>query len=168
VCASSQRPKRVCLYQVSLVLSYSSVHCLDGSGVSVDVTQLHFLHLVTVAHMVQILLTSVPGTNAHTHTHSLTLTLSHTHTDSLSHTHSHTLSLSLSPTLSLSLSLSLFLSPSLSLSLTHSLSLSFTHSLSFSLPLSLSLSLEDTDTSKRMDDTNTERPLGNNHISLST
>ncbi|XP_031435449.1 E3 ubiquitin-protein ligase UBR2 isoform X1 [Clupea harengus] len=45
---------------VSLVLSYSSVHCLDGSGVSVDVTQLHFLHLVTVAHMVQILLTSVP------------------------------------------------------------------------------------------------------------
>ncbi|XP_076142498.1 E3 ubiquitin-protein ligase UBR2 isoform X1 [Alosa pseudoharengus] len=45
---------------VSLVLSHSSVHCLDDSGVTVDVGQLHFLHLVTMAHVVQILLTSVP------------------------------------------------------------------------------------------------------------
>ncbi|XP_063047209.1 E3 ubiquitin-protein ligase UBR2 isoform X2 [Engraulis encrasicolus] len=45
---------------VSLVLAYPSVHCLDVSGVSVDVAQQHFLQLVTVAHVVQILLTSVP------------------------------------------------------------------------------------------------------------
>uniref|UniRef100_A0A8B9JND3 E3 ubiquitin-protein ligase n=1 Tax=Astyanax mexicanus TaxID=7994 RepID=A0A8B9JND3_ASTMX len=45
---------------VSLVLSYSAVHCLDSSGLSVDAAQLHFFHLVTVAHLVQILLTSVP------------------------------------------------------------------------------------------------------------
>uniref|UniRef100_A0A8B9JMI0 E3 ubiquitin-protein ligase n=1 Tax=Astyanax mexicanus TaxID=7994 RepID=A0A8B9JMI0_ASTMX len=43
---------------VSLVLSYSAVHCLDSSGLSVDAAQLHFFHLVTVAHLVQILLTS--------------------------------------------------------------------------------------------------------------
>uniref|UniRef100_A0A8B9JVH3 E3 ubiquitin-protein ligase n=1 Tax=Astyanax mexicanus TaxID=7994 RepID=A0A8B9JVH3_ASTMX len=41
-----------------LVLSYSAVHCLDSSGLSVDAAQLHFFHLVTVAHLVQILLTS--------------------------------------------------------------------------------------------------------------
>ncbi|XP_071371025.1 E3 ubiquitin-protein ligase UBR2-like, partial [Centroberyx affinis] len=41
------------------VLSYSSVHCLDQSGRTVvDSAHLHLLHLVTVAHLVQILLTS--------------------------------------------------------------------------------------------------------------
>ncbi|XP_067467007.1 E3 ubiquitin-protein ligase UBR2 isoform X2 [Thunnus thynnus] len=41
------------------VLSYSSVHCLDQSRQSVvDSAHLHLLHLVTVAHLVQILLTS--------------------------------------------------------------------------------------------------------------
>ncbi|KAM9476389.1 E3 ubiquitin-protein ligase UBR2 isoform 2-T2 [Clarias gariepinus] len=45
---------------VSLVLSYSALHCLDFSGLSADTAQLHILHLVTVAHLVQILLTSVP------------------------------------------------------------------------------------------------------------
>lgn len=45
---------------VSLVLSHPAVHCLDSSGLSEDTAQLHFLHLVTVAHIVQILLTSVP------------------------------------------------------------------------------------------------------------
>ncbi|XP_028846030.1 E3 ubiquitin-protein ligase UBR2 isoform X2 [Denticeps clupeoides] len=46
---------------VSLVLSYPSVYSLDVSDLSQDVAQLHFLHLVTVAHMVQVLLTSVPA-----------------------------------------------------------------------------------------------------------
>lgn len=45
------------------MLSYPAVHCLDSSGLSEDTAQLHFLHLVTVAHIVQILLTSVPGEN---------------------------------------------------------------------------------------------------------
>uniref|UniRef100_A0A3Q2VH04 E3 ubiquitin-protein ligase n=1 Tax=Haplochromis burtoni TaxID=8153 RepID=A0A3Q2VH04_HAPBU len=41
------------------VLAYSSVHCLDQSGCGVvDSSHLHLLHLVTVAHLVQILLTS--------------------------------------------------------------------------------------------------------------
>uniref|UniRef100_A0A669F0A3 E3 ubiquitin-protein ligase n=1 Tax=Oreochromis niloticus TaxID=8128 RepID=A0A669F0A3_ORENI len=41
------------------VLAYSSIHCLDQSGCSVvDSGHLHLLHLVTVAHLVQILLTS--------------------------------------------------------------------------------------------------------------
>ncbi|XP_039865848.1 E3 ubiquitin-protein ligase UBR2 isoform X2 [Simochromis diagramma] len=41
------------------VLAYSSVHCLDQSGCGVvDSGHLHLLHLVTVAHLVQILLTS--------------------------------------------------------------------------------------------------------------
>uniref|UniRef100_A0A4W6E081 E3 ubiquitin-protein ligase n=1 Tax=Lates calcarifer TaxID=8187 RepID=A0A4W6E081_LATCA len=41
------------------VLSYSSVHSLHQSGSSmVDSAHLHLLHLVTVAHLVQILLTS--------------------------------------------------------------------------------------------------------------
>ncbi|KAM7409154.1 hypothetical protein PAMA_002723 [Pampus argenteus] len=41
------------------VLSYSSVHCLDQSRKSViDSAHLHLLHLVTLAHLVQILLTS--------------------------------------------------------------------------------------------------------------
>ncbi|XP_035982677.1 E3 ubiquitin-protein ligase UBR2 isoform X3 [Fundulus heteroclitus] len=40
------------------VLSYSSVHSLDQSGrSSVDSAHLHLLHLITVAHLVQILLT---------------------------------------------------------------------------------------------------------------
>uniref|UniRef100_A0A3B5A1Q3 E3 ubiquitin-protein ligase n=1 Tax=Stegastes partitus TaxID=144197 RepID=A0A3B5A1Q3_9TELE len=44
---------------VNSVLSYSSVHSLDQSGRSVvDSGHLHLLHLVTVAHMVQVLLTS--------------------------------------------------------------------------------------------------------------
>ncbi|XP_026164597.1 E3 ubiquitin-protein ligase UBR2 isoform X5 [Mastacembelus armatus] len=44
---------------VYTVLSYSSVHSLDQSGRSVvDSAHLHLLHLVTVAHLVQILLTS--------------------------------------------------------------------------------------------------------------
>ncbi|XP_030603407.1 E3 ubiquitin-protein ligase UBR2 isoform X2 [Archocentrus centrarchus] len=44
---------------VYAVLSYTSVHCLDQSGCSVvDSGHLHLLHLVTVAHLIQILLTS--------------------------------------------------------------------------------------------------------------
>ncbi|XP_028324302.1 E3 ubiquitin-protein ligase UBR2 [Gouania willdenowi] len=44
------------VYSVS---SYSSVHCLDQSGSRVvDSGHLHLLHLITVAHLVQILLTS--------------------------------------------------------------------------------------------------------------
>ncbi|XP_053475870.1 E3 ubiquitin-protein ligase UBR2-like [Ictalurus furcatus] len=46
---------------VSLVLSYSALHCLDSSGLSADTAHLHLFHLVIVAHLVQILLTSVPG-----------------------------------------------------------------------------------------------------------
>ncbi|XP_075996582.1 E3 ubiquitin-protein ligase UBR2 isoform X2 [Genypterus blacodes] len=43
------------------VFSYSSIHCLDQSGRTVvDSAHVHLLHLVTVAHMVQILLTSTP------------------------------------------------------------------------------------------------------------
>uniref|UniRef100_A0A4W4FNW4 E3 ubiquitin-protein ligase n=1 Tax=Electrophorus electricus TaxID=8005 RepID=A0A4W4FNW4_ELEEL len=45
---------------VSLVLSYPAVHCQDSSGLSTDIAELHLLHLVTVAHLVQILLTSIP------------------------------------------------------------------------------------------------------------
>ncbi|XP_041722954.1 E3 ubiquitin-protein ligase UBR2-like isoform X2 [Coregonus clupeaformis] len=45
---------------VSVVLSYGSVHSQDSSGLSVDAVQLHLFHLITVAHMVQILLTSGP------------------------------------------------------------------------------------------------------------
>uniref|UniRef100_A0A7N6BF47 E3 ubiquitin-protein ligase n=1 Tax=Anabas testudineus TaxID=64144 RepID=A0A7N6BF47_ANATE len=53
-----------------------SVHCLDQSGRSVvDSAHLHILHLVTVAHLVQILLTSTTG-NSHIHTHT------HTHKQS--------------------------------------------------------------------------------------
>uniref|UniRef100_A0A8D3DRL7 E3 ubiquitin-protein ligase n=1 Tax=Scophthalmus maximus TaxID=52904 RepID=A0A8D3DRL7_SCOMX len=50
------------------VLSYSSVQSLDQSGCSVvDSAHLHLLHLVTVAHLVQILLTSTTGQYTHTH-----------------------------------------------------------------------------------------------------
>ncbi|KAM4607650.1 LOW QUALITY PROTEIN: E3 ubiquitin-protein ligase UBR2 [Polymixia lowei] len=46
---------------VSIVFSYNSVNCLDQSGQSVvDSAHLHLLHLLTVAHMVQILITSMP------------------------------------------------------------------------------------------------------------
>lgn len=45
------------------MLSHPAVFSLDSSGLSADTAQLHFLHLVTVAHIVQILLTSVPGEN---------------------------------------------------------------------------------------------------------
>ncbi|XP_056148374.1 E3 ubiquitin-protein ligase UBR2 [Lampris incognitus] len=46
---------------VSSVLSYSSINCLDQSGQNVlDSAHLHLLHLITVAHMVQILLTCTP------------------------------------------------------------------------------------------------------------
>uniref|UniRef100_A0A673M9G8 E3 ubiquitin-protein ligase n=1 Tax=Sinocyclocheilus rhinocerous TaxID=307959 RepID=A0A673M9G8_9TELE len=38
-----------------------TILCLDSSGLSADAAQLHFLHLITVAHVVQILLTSIPG-----------------------------------------------------------------------------------------------------------
>ncbi|XP_034092509.1 E3 ubiquitin-protein ligase UBR2-like isoform X1 [Gymnodraco acuticeps] len=42
------------------VMSYSSIHCLDQSEHrTVDSAHLHLLHLVTVAHLVQILLTSI-------------------------------------------------------------------------------------------------------------
>lgn len=59
--------------QVYSVLAYSSVHCLDQSGCGVvDSGHLHLLHLVTVAHLVQILLTSTTG-----------VALSHSHTVSL-------------------------------------------------------------------------------------
>uniref|UniRef100_A0A8C9TIB9 E3 ubiquitin-protein ligase n=1 Tax=Scleropages formosus TaxID=113540 RepID=A0A8C9TIB9_SCLFO len=47
--------------QVSLVLSYSSVHCQDSSGLNVDSAQQHFLQVVTLAHVVQVLLTSIPA-----------------------------------------------------------------------------------------------------------
>uniref|UniRef100_A0A8C6K9E8 E3 ubiquitin-protein ligase n=1 Tax=Nothobranchius furzeri TaxID=105023 RepID=A0A8C6K9E8_NOTFU len=44
------------------VLSYSSLHCLEQSGrSSVDSGHLHLLQLITVAHLVQILLTSTTG-----------------------------------------------------------------------------------------------------------
>uniref|UniRef100_A0A8C9SSU5 E3 ubiquitin-protein ligase n=1 Tax=Scleropages formosus TaxID=113540 RepID=A0A8C9SSU5_SCLFO len=46
-----------------LVLSYSSVHCQDSSGLNVDSAQQHFLQVVTLAHVVQVLLTSIPGKN---------------------------------------------------------------------------------------------------------
>ncbi|XP_053291780.1 E3 ubiquitin-protein ligase UBR2 isoform X1 [Pleuronectes platessa] len=40
------------------VLAYSSVHSLDQSSASIDSAHLHLLHLVTVTHLVQILLTT--------------------------------------------------------------------------------------------------------------
>uniref|UniRef100_A0A3B3CHS1 E3 ubiquitin-protein ligase n=1 Tax=Oryzias melastigma TaxID=30732 RepID=A0A3B3CHS1_ORYME len=44
---------------VYAVLSYNSLHSTEPSGPSVDSSHVHLLHLITVAHMVQILLTSV-------------------------------------------------------------------------------------------------------------
>ncbi|KAG2467425.1 UBR2 ligase, partial [Polypterus senegalus] len=49
---------------VSLILSYSSVHCQDFSGHSLATGELHLFHLVTMAHIVQIVLTSAPGLGA--------------------------------------------------------------------------------------------------------
>ncbi|XP_067844935.1 E3 ubiquitin-protein ligase UBR2 isoform X3 [Heptranchias perlo] len=43
---------------VSLVLSFPALHCHDFTGVSLAVGDLHLFHLVTMAHIVQILLTS--------------------------------------------------------------------------------------------------------------
>lgn len=57
----------VCL-QVYSVLSYSSLHSLDQSGrASIDSSHLHLLRLITVAHLVQILLTTTTG-DTHIHT----------------------------------------------------------------------------------------------------
>ncbi|KAJ7422966.1 hypothetical protein BTVI_11378 [Pitangus sulphuratus] len=44
--------------QVSLVLSFPAIHCQDFSGVSLGTGDLHLFHLVTMAHIIQILLTS--------------------------------------------------------------------------------------------------------------
>uniref|UniRef100_A0A8B9N554 E3 ubiquitin-protein ligase n=1 Tax=Accipiter nisus TaxID=211598 RepID=A0A8B9N554_9AVES len=49
------------LLQVSLVLSFPAIHCQDFSGVSLGTGDLHLFHLVTMAHIVQILLTSSTG-----------------------------------------------------------------------------------------------------------
>uniref|UniRef100_A0A8C5T726 E3 ubiquitin-protein ligase n=1 Tax=Malurus cyaneus samueli TaxID=2593467 RepID=A0A8C5T726_9PASS len=46
---------------VSLVLSFPAIHCQDFSGVSLGTGDLHLFHLVTMAHIVQILLTSSTG-----------------------------------------------------------------------------------------------------------
>uniref|UniRef100_A0A8C3SW66 E3 ubiquitin-protein ligase n=1 Tax=Chelydra serpentina TaxID=8475 RepID=A0A8C3SW66_CHESE len=46
------------LLQVSLVLSFPAIYCQDFSGVSLGTGDLHIFHLVTMAHIVQILLTS--------------------------------------------------------------------------------------------------------------
>ncbi|KAM6956516.1 E3 ubiquitin-protein ligase UBR2 isoform 1-T1 [Aplochiton taeniatus] len=45
---------------VSSVLSHGSVHCQDWSGRSSDTAQQHLLHLITVAHLAQVLLSSPP------------------------------------------------------------------------------------------------------------
>lgn len=46
------------LSQVSLVLSFPAIHCQDFSGLSLGTGDLHLFHLVTMAHIIQILLTS--------------------------------------------------------------------------------------------------------------
>uniref|UniRef100_A0A8C8SAP4 E3 ubiquitin-protein ligase n=1 Tax=Pelusios castaneus TaxID=367368 RepID=A0A8C8SAP4_9SAUR len=46
---------------VSLVLSFPAIYCQDFSGVSLGTGDLHIFHLVTMAHIVQILLTSSTG-----------------------------------------------------------------------------------------------------------
>uniref|UniRef100_A0A8C0UYB7 E3 ubiquitin-protein ligase n=1 Tax=Cyanistes caeruleus TaxID=156563 RepID=A0A8C0UYB7_CYACU len=46
---------------VSLVLSFPAIHCQDFSGVSLGTGDLHLFHLVTMAHIIQILLTSSTG-----------------------------------------------------------------------------------------------------------
>uniref|UniRef100_A0A8B9GGR5 E3 ubiquitin-protein ligase n=1 Tax=Amazona collaria TaxID=241587 RepID=A0A8B9GGR5_9PSIT len=49
------------LLQVSLVLSFPAIHCQEFSGVSLGTGDLHLFHLVTMAHIIQILLTSSTG-----------------------------------------------------------------------------------------------------------
>ncbi|XP_072565835.1 E3 ubiquitin-protein ligase UBR2 isoform X4 [Paramormyrops kingsleyae] len=46
---------------VSMVMSYPSLHIQDSSGLSVDAAQQNLFQLVTVAHVVQVLLTSTPA-----------------------------------------------------------------------------------------------------------
>ncbi|XP_044285628.1 E3 ubiquitin-protein ligase UBR2 isoform X2 [Varanus komodoensis] len=43
---------------VCLVLSFPAIHCQDFSGVSLGTGDIHIFHLVTMAHIVQIILTS--------------------------------------------------------------------------------------------------------------
>uniref|UniRef100_A0A8C8SCN8 E3 ubiquitin-protein ligase n=1 Tax=Pelusios castaneus TaxID=367368 RepID=A0A8C8SCN8_9SAUR len=47
-----------CRLFLSLVLSFPAIYCQDFSGVSLGTGDLHIFHLVTMAHIVQILLTS--------------------------------------------------------------------------------------------------------------
>lgn len=47
--------------QVGLVLAFPSLQCQDFSGISLGTGDLHIFHLVTMAHVVQILLTSCTG-----------------------------------------------------------------------------------------------------------
>uniref|UniRef100_A0A8C6VG68 E3 ubiquitin-protein ligase n=1 Tax=Naja naja TaxID=35670 RepID=A0A8C6VG68_NAJNA len=44
--------------QVCLIFSFPAVHCQDFSGVSLGTGDIHIFHLVTMAHIVQIILTS--------------------------------------------------------------------------------------------------------------
>ncbi|XP_043917807.1 E3 ubiquitin-protein ligase UBR2 isoform X2 [Protopterus annectens] len=48
---------------VSLILAFPAVHCQDILGFSVHTGDLYLFHLVTMAHIVQILLTSLPEEN---------------------------------------------------------------------------------------------------------
>uniref|UniRef100_A0A8D2CJ99 E3 ubiquitin-protein ligase n=1 Tax=Sus scrofa TaxID=9823 RepID=A0A8D2CJ99_PIG len=48
---------------VGLVLSFPALHCQDFSGISLGTGDLHIFHLVTMAHIVQILLTSCTEEN---------------------------------------------------------------------------------------------------------
>ncbi|XP_066451684.1 E3 ubiquitin-protein ligase UBR2 isoform X3 [Eleutherodactylus coqui] len=48
---------------VSLVLSFPAVQCQDFSGYSLGIGDLHLFHLVTMAHIIQIMLTSSPDDN---------------------------------------------------------------------------------------------------------
>ncbi|XP_069394248.1 E3 ubiquitin-protein ligase UBR2 isoform X2 [Paralichthys olivaceus] len=64
----SQVENSLCILDIDMfhllvysVLAYSSVHRLDQSSASVDSAHLHLLHLVTVTHLVQILLTNCTG-----------------------------------------------------------------------------------------------------------
>uniref|UniRef100_A0A8C6VFG7 E3 ubiquitin-protein ligase n=1 Tax=Naja naja TaxID=35670 RepID=A0A8C6VFG7_NAJNA len=47
--------------QVCLIFSFPAVHCQDFSGVSLGTGDIHIFHLVTMAHIVQIILTSSTG-----------------------------------------------------------------------------------------------------------
>ena len=50
--------------QVGLVLAFPSLQCQDFSGISLGTGDLHIFHLVTMAHIVQILLTSCTGNSS--------------------------------------------------------------------------------------------------------